>query len=174
MTSSHNRYKYFCSEINHKFWYHLRSAPKLTYKFNFPETSLMILSNQRYTSIKTLDLISSSNVSVLPQSKKISKANKEPAKRPAKENQNEDYAVLDTGYDIFLKEERDEILAILKRQILAFLGLDSSLMDDENLEWNDLFGEIGTKSLNQMLIKVIPQYVRYTLPLVLTNPRDLT
>lgn len=66
---------------------------------------------------------------------------------------------METGYDTFLKEEKVQILAVLKKQILALRGLDSDETTAQSVDWNDMLKEIGTKSLNQLLKKVIPQYV---------------
>ena len=71
---------------------------------------------------------------------------------------------METGYDTFLKEEKVQILAVLKKQILAVRGLDSPLSqpdtNGQSVDWMDMLKEIGTKQLNQLLKKVIPQYVR--------------
>lgn len=70
---------------------------------------------------------------------------------------------METGYDTFLREEKEDILLFLKKQILVHKGLDASWLGSEtsrkSLDWIKLLREVGAKYFNQLLKKVIPEYV---------------
>lgn len=66
---------------------------------------------------------------------------------------------METGYDTFLSEEKENILQYLKEHIMTLKELNEGDMNEKRLNWVEIIKELGAKPLNNLLKRIIPDYV---------------